>query len=512
MKVAIIGMGTAGVSTLNQLSKHKNFKSLTVDIFDDAEDMGMGKPFQNDSDRLLINLPANQMSLDPDDEKDFKKWYKKNDDFDYGKAKYLPRLVFGHYMKSILNRILDNHDNIFMHKYKVDSCYVEEIKDERGQYKIDVCYIEDGEAVCQKYDYVFMTIGTLPYKDPYNLKGLNGYIESPYPTTSALNGVKENDDIAILGTGLSSVDVIRYVMENHSRLPIVVTSRKAQFPTVRGVKHDIKLKYICNEEIEKIKKHHKGIAPLHDIEELFKKECEYQNINLNKMLYRFKKDNVANMKYDLKNEEEVGHFQSFVEEVKHNIIPVWNAMTMEDKDTFLTKYGHHFKRNANPMPQSSAKQLIEWIENGDVVVKEGLEDVRKYYGKFRLKYKDKETEDSYHYIINATGPKKHLSELSKDEHFIKGLEDKQIFAPHPFGGILVLPYTNEVISPKFGTMPNLKVIGQITSGVNFDVNGVSLLVEQTVNAVNDLFIELEERTKKNQKNNNNKKKKSKKNK
>ncbi|MCD2478967.1 FAD/NAD(P)-binding protein, partial [Mammaliicoccus lentus] len=69
MKVAIIGMGTAGVSTLNQLTKHKNFKNITVDIFDSSEDMGMGKPFQNDSDRLLINLPANQMSLDPDDEK-----------------------------------------------------------------------------------------------------------------------------------------------------------------------------------------------------------------------------------------------------------------------------------------------------------------------------------------------------------------------------------------------------------------------------------------------------------
>ncbi|MGO2548073.1 MULTISPECIES: FAD/NAD(P)-binding protein [Mammaliicoccus] len=493
MKVAIIGMGTAGVSTLNQLSKHKKFKNITVDIFDSAEDMGMGKPFQNDSDRLLINLPANQMSLNPNNEKDFKKWYKKNDEFDYGKAKYLPRLVFGHYMKSILNDLLDKHDNIFVHKHKVDSCYVEEIKDERGQYKIDVCYIEDDEAVCQKYDYVFLTLGMLPYKDPYGLSGIEGYIESPYPTTQALRNVKEKDDIAILGTGLSSIDVIRYVMENHKRLPIVVTSRSAQFPTVRGIKHEINLKYINDESIEKLQKTHKGMAPLKEVEKLFEKECNYQNINLHKMLYRFKKDNVYNLKYDLKHEDEVGHFQSFVEEVKHHMIPIWNAMTIDDKTTFLEKYGQHFKRNTNPMPQSSAKQLIEWIENGDIVVKEGLENVRKYYGKFRLKYKGIEEEDRYHYVINATGPKKNLSELSEDEHFIKGLENKQIIAAHPFGGILVLPYSNEVISPKFGTMPNLKVIGQLTSGVNFDANGVSLLVDQSVRAVNDLYIELKER-------------------
>ncbi|WP_239749306.1 FAD/NAD(P)-binding protein [Mammaliicoccus sp. H-M34] len=495
MKVAIIGMGTAGVSTLNQLSKHKKFKNITVDIFDNAEDMGMGKPFQNDSDRLLINLPANQMSLDPQNEKDFKKWYKKNDEFDYGKAKYLPRLVFGHYMKSILNKLLQKHDNIFVHKHKVDSCYVEEIKDERGQYKIDVCYIEDDEAVCQKYDYVFLTIGMLPYKDPYQLSGLSGYIESPYPTTRALRNVKQNDDIAIIGTGLSSVDVIRYVMENHKRLPLVVTSRNAQFPSVRGIRHEIDLKYINDKAIEKFKKSHKGVVPLKDVEKLFEKECEYQNINLQKMLYRFKKDNVYNMKYDLRHEDEVGHFQSFIEEVKHHMIPLWNAMTIDDKKAFLDKYGHHFKRNANPMPQSSAKQLIDWIENGDIIVKEGLENVRKYYGKFRIKYKNVENEDSYHYVINATGPKKHLSELTEGEHFIKGLENKQIIAAHPFGGILVLPYTNEVISPKFGTMPNLKVIGQLTTGVNFDVNGVSLLVDQSVRAVKDLYIELEERKK-----------------
>lgn len=495
MKVAIIGMGTAGVSTLNQLSKQKKFKNITVDIFDNAEDMGMGKPFQNDSDRLLINLPANQMSLDPQNEKDFKKWYKKNDEFDYGKAKYLPRLVFGHYMKSILNKLLQKHDNIFVHKHKVDSCYVEEIKDERGQYKIDVCYIEDDEAVCQKYDYVFLTIGMLPYKDPYQLSGLSGYIESPYPTTRALRNVKQNDDIAIIGTGLSSVDVIRYVMENHERLPLVVTSRNAQFPSVRGIRHEIDLKYINDKAIEKFKKSHKGVVPLKNVEKLFKKECEYQNINLQKMLYRFKKDNVYNMKYDLRHEDEVGHFQSFIEEVKHHMIPLWNAMTIDDKKAFLDKYGHHFKRNANPMPQSSAKQLIDWIENGDIIVKEGLENVRKYYGKFRIKYKNVENEDSYHYVINATGPKKHLSELTEDEHFIKGLENKQIIAAHPFGGILVLPYTNEVISPKFGTMPNLKVIGQLTTGVNFDVNGVSLLVDQSVRAVKDLYIELEERKK-----------------
>lgn len=510
MKVAIIGMGTAGVSTLYQLSKHKQFKNITVDIFDSAEDMGMGKPFQNDSDRLLINLPANQMSLDPENIKDFRKWYKKNDEFDYGDAKYLPRLVFGHYMKDIMNKIINKNKNVFVHKTKVEDCYVEELANEHGQYKVDICYVEKGESICQKYDYVFMTIGTLPYQDPYQLNGNKGYISEPYPTIKALENVREKDDVVIIGTGLSAVDVIRYVMDNHKKMPIVVTSRNADFPTVRGKKYDIQLKHINSKEIEHLKKIHKGTIPLKSVTSLLEKECDAQNINVNKMVNRFKKDNVYNLKYDLKNEDEVGHFQSFIEELKHHIAPIWNAMTIEDKQMFLKKYGKHFKRNTNPMPQSSAKQLINWIENGDLIVKEGLENIRKYYGKFRLKYKNEETEDSYHFVINATGPKKHISELDEEEHLIQVLENKQIVAAHPFGGVLVMPFSNEIISPKFGTMPNLKVIGQLTTGVNFDANGVSLIVNQTKNAVEDFYMELKERNGKKQTNKTHKKKNNKK--
>ena len=49
MRVAIIGMGTAGVSVLRQLVKHKDFKQLKVDVYDNEFNMGQGVPFQNDS-------------------------------------------------------------------------------------------------------------------------------------------------------------------------------------------------------------------------------------------------------------------------------------------------------------------------------------------------------------------------------------------------------------------------------------------------------------------------------
>ena len=71
MRVAIIGMGTAGVSVLRQLVKHENFSQLKVDVYDDDRNMGQGVPFQNDSSELLINMPSKSMSLNLDDDQEF---------------------------------------------------------------------------------------------------------------------------------------------------------------------------------------------------------------------------------------------------------------------------------------------------------------------------------------------------------------------------------------------------------------------------------------------------------
>lgn len=52
MRVAIIGMGTAGVSVLRELVKHPKFNQLDIDLYDDKVNMGQGVPFQNDSSEI----------------------------------------------------------------------------------------------------------------------------------------------------------------------------------------------------------------------------------------------------------------------------------------------------------------------------------------------------------------------------------------------------------------------------------------------------------------------------
>ena len=90
-------------------------------------------------------------------------------------------------------------------------------------------------------------------------------------------------------------------------------------------------------------------------------------------------------------------------------------------------------------------------------------------------------------VINATGSKTHLNELDEDDQLILNLENRQIVQAHPMGGIQIIPETNQVISPRFGTLTNVIAIGQMTNGVNKLRNGVKMIVNQVANAVDRLY-------------------------
>lgn len=70
-----------------------------------------------------------------------------------------------------------------------------------------------------------------------------------------------------------------------------------------------------------------------------------------------------------------------------------------------------------------------------------------------LKYNDTtQNYELFDIVINATGSKTHLSQLDEDDQLILNLENRQIVQCHPMGGIQIIPETNQVISPRYGTL------------------------------------------------------------
>ncbi|AXZ23127.1 FAD/NAD(P)-binding protein [Staphylococcus warneri] len=485
MRVAIIGMGTAGVSVLRQLVKHDHFEKLKVDVYDDRNNMGQGVPFQNDSSELLINMPSKKMSLNLDDDEDFWKWYQHQQEFEFDNPTYLPRFVFGHYMKSYLSKFDDQYENITIINHKVREIFTTSKVDETNL-KYYVCTSDDMKE-WREYDYLFLTFGTFAYHDPYHLKGIKGFKPTPYPTYNSLDDVNEDDRIAILGTGLASLDVIRYVTAHHPRLPILMTSRSANLPSVRGQMVDIEFTHLTKQKFNDLQAQNYGNVPLDIAVDLFLKECSDYGIDFEKLINRRTGNHINDLKFDLEHEKEMGIFQSIIEYLKENLNWIWNSLSFEDQQRFQEKYTKMIQLNSNPMPPRTAKLLIELLEKEALFIRKNLKNVYHEDGLFHLQYENENDIEDFNVVINATGSKNHLSELDEDDQLIRNLENRQIVQSHPMGGIQIIPETNQVISPRFGTLTNVIAIGQMTNGVNKLRNGVKMIVNQVANAVDRLY-------------------------
>ena len=109
---------------------------------------------------------------------------------------------------------------------------------------------------------------------------------------------------------------------------------------------------------------------------------------------------------------------------------------------------------------------------------------------------DSQRTEAFDIVINATGSKTHLEQLDEDDQLVLNLENRQIVQRHPMGGIQIIPETNQVISPRYGTLTNVIAIGQMTNGVNKLRNGVKMIVDQVVNTVSQLYLTQKEMDKK----------------
>lgn len=102
---------------------------------------------------------------------------------------------------------------------------------------------------------------------------------------------------------------------------------------------------------------------------------------------RRKYDAIRDLNYDLNHPEEVGALQSMFETLKENMNWIWNSLSREDQEQFINKYHRYMKENTNPMPRETAQLLVEEIKAGHLQVLSGLEHVRQFYGKYRLRFK-----------------------------------------------------------------------------------------------------------------------------
>jgi uncharacterized NAD(P)/FAD-binding protein YdhS len=229
-RVAVIGGGFCGTFFAAQLARYSHHP-LTIYVIEPRADLGGGVAYSTPDLAHRINVPASRMTLFPDAPNDFDDWFRAGASFESdpealweGGAAYPRRAVFGQYVQHILDRQRQQRPDVTISHVRDAAKSVETTA---TGYRI---HLAGGGAV----EAGIVTIATShpPPGLPALIRPLAGdpsLIANPWQP-DALAHVAPDDDVVIIGAGLTMADVVASLTRRGHRGHITAFSRRGLLP------------------------------------------------------------------------------------------------------------------------------------------------------------------------------------------------------------------------------------------------------------------------------------------
>lgn len=464
MKIAIIGMGVAGISVLKEMSRHTIYKEQEMVLYDLPETFGTGLPYQTDSELLLLNQTADSMSMDREDPLDFVKWVEKKKKVQNSEKANLPRTWYGEYLRENMQHAIQQMNA---------KCIYEEVLklEQLADGRIEISSASHQEV----FDQVHLCTGHLPYQDPYGLLGSPGYIHHPYPAVEKLRQIPAGSRVGIIGTGLTGLDMMRCLSHSNRDIQLSFLSDTGRFSSVRCKKPEVDLRTLTLENLERAKAENDGFVSLDTILEWFQTECEKAKVDAKRVIRKFGKGTKEQLKSQLEDEDQMGGLQAIIHKIDNELADYWMALDEKDKQRFRKEFQDPFLRIRSPFPRKTAEELVEAWETGELAVYGDMRSAKEISGGFEVEVGEGEIL-SFDYLINATGQNKKVTLSPNQSPLLNHLLNKRIVNPDPCGGLQVMWPESYVLSQRYGVLKNLILHGQWIEGIQFGNNSAAVLL------------------------------------
>lgn len=469
-KIAIIGMGATGVSVLKAIAKFTSYKDDHIVLYNPPKTFGTGLPYQEDSEELLINRTADTMSLEADNPLDFAQWVKKEKGISNGDKEFFPRKWYGEYMKDKLASA--------MHLVQ-PKVFQEEVTSLRVQNNGK--YIVQSPSSTEQYDSVHLCMGHFPYQDPYQLIGNERYIYHPYPVQEKLAHFPEHSRIGIIGTGLTGVDIMRFLKKQYPKADIYFFSRNGQFALYRGYEPEIALDYLTIENLREEKLKHNGFVPLQKMIEWFYLECQAKEVDFADLLNRFGQGSKEELNTQLQKETDLGMLQAIIHQMDFHLADFIQALTETDKEIFYRNYEPLFRHFRTPMPKASLEEVMADWNAGKVSVWDDMQAVEKHRSSFTVQLGGSKVVE-VDYLVNATGMDMEAKPSKYHSDLMNQLLNERILQPEKFGGVQVIWPSAEAVSQRYGVLERLYVHGHLIQGIQYG-NNAHMLMKQAESVI-----------------------------
>lgn len=331
--IVIVGGGFCGTMAAVHLLSDPQLK-VNVVIFDSTPHFGRGVAYAVKSEAFLLNVPAETMGAYPEDPGHFYKWLKQ-EGYDYQAKDFVPRAIYGNYLEELLSRAGKESGRL-----QLDKATVRKIERVGEGW---VLVLENGERV--PADAVLLCTG-YPRQ---SFSFLNPHSQESY------REIEKCKAVAIVGSGLTAVDVFEQSRAIGFEGKFFVISRSAKFPHAHGT-HAVSAR-----RLETISLIESGQPSLRGL--------------------------LTSMRSDM---TEVGPEELF-HQLRPHTVKLWKGLSLKEKRQFFAHLESRWNRVRHRMPQSSAQAIAE-LQKQD-----RLETVSGYFqeceqtsdSKFKISYRNR---------------------------------------------------------------------------------------------------------------------------
>lgn len=242
--IAIIGGGLSGTLVAVQLMRQAP-AGAHITLIERHPPVGRGVAYGTDYACHLLNVPAARMSAFPDAPDHFLNWVKERAGRvgypeHVAPGDYLPRHLYGDYISWVFAEVRQRFkEQGTLHNIAGEAIDIEELTSPKSALPVPSpsssprvkIYLEDGRII--PADHVVLAIGNLPGEYPVrgSQKFLHGrrYVHIPW-TDGVLEGIDRDDDVLLVGAGLTANDIILQLDALGHRGVIHALSRRGLHP------------------------------------------------------------------------------------------------------------------------------------------------------------------------------------------------------------------------------------------------------------------------------------------
>lgn len=358
---------------------------LHVVIVDRSPPVGRGVAYGTDCPDHLLNVPAARMGAYPDDPEGFYKWVavrvgRTGFPAAVAPTDYLPRYLYGEYIYFVLNEAREKtRRDATLEVLVGEAIDIEETPNGAA------IVLADGRTLSAQR--VVLALGNLPGEYPIrrSMRFFHGphYTHVPW-APDAVAGIKPDDDILIVGAGLTAADTIIQLTRNGHRGKIHALSRRGIRPQVHLV----------------------GLAGYHDF-----LASEILPATARQALQRIRKEVRAAAAQGV-------DWRAVIDAIRPHTGAIWQGWSWDERARFLRHLRPYWEVYRHRLPPQTGDRIDELCRRGQLLFYGGrLQSLTDTPSGAEAVFRRRGAEEfvtlNVAKVINCTGPR---SDYSKYQH------------------------------------------------------------------------------------------------